>query len=192
LARVDIPVVKGRSNYRAAICAACLTSYNGALFPLPFEGCRIKGGNEEEMELSQSYRVNTPDVVHETIDGEVVIVNLATGAYYSTSESGLDIWNGIDRGLSAEQLIEGLTSVYAGKSEDIRKGVEETIKRFSEEGLIVPLQGPMKGDTGGWLSVEARTQFRQPDIQKYTDMEDLLMLDPIHEVGNANWAQPRG
>jgi hypothetical protein len=151
-----------------------------------------KGGNEEEMKLNESYRVNSQDVVHETIDGEVVIVNLATGTYYSTSESGLDIWNGIDRGLAVEQMIEELARVYVEKPENIRKGIEKMIKRLSEEGLIVPLQGPMKGDTANWLSVEVGTQFRQPDIQKYTDMEDLLILDPIHEVGNGNWPQPKG
>lgn len=144
------------------------------------------------MELNQSYRVNTPDVVHENIDGEVVIVNLATGTYYSTSESGLDIWNGLDRGLSVSQIVEAMSRVYAGDPEHIRKGVEMMVEHLTEKGLIVPLEDPLKSEATDWISVVVGTPFRQPDLQSYTDMEDLLMLDPIHEVADTDWPQPRG
>jgi len=145
-----------------------------------------------EMELNQSYRVNTPDVVHENIDGEVVIVNLATGTYYSTSDSGLDIWNGLDRGLSVSQIAEAMSCVYAGDPEHIRKGVEIMVEHLTEKGLVVPLEDSLMSEATDWISVAVGTPFRQPDLQSYTDMEDLLMLDPIHEVADTDWPQPRG
>ena len=40
----------------------------------------------------QFYRVNEPDVIHQLIDREVVIVDLRNGSYYSVSESGGTAW----------------------------------------------------------------------------------------------------
>jgi hypothetical protein len=34
-----------------------------------------------------------------------------------------------------------------------------------------------------------RPVFGQPVLEKFTDMADLLLLDPIHEVGEAGWPQ---
>jgi len=35
-----------------------------------------------------------------------------------------------------------------------------------------------------------RPPFVKPILQKYTDMADLLLLDPIHEVGEQGWPHP--
>ena len=32
-----------------------------------------------------------------------------------------------------------------------------------------------------------RLSFEAPILHKYTDMQDLLLLDPIHEVDEAGW-----
>ena len=36
------------------------------------------------------------------------------------------------------------------------------------------------------LGVE-KTQFEFPIIEKFTDMQELLLLDPIHEVDEKGW-----
>jgi hypothetical protein len=43
---------------------------------------------------NQRFRVNTPTVTHETIDGEAVIINLDSGNYYSLIEVGsfIGVW----------------------------------------------------------------------------------------------------
>ncbi len=38
------------------------------------------------------FRVNTPTVTHETIDGEAVIINLDSGSYYSLVDVGATVW----------------------------------------------------------------------------------------------------
>ena len=44
------------------------------------------------MDKSLHFRINNPKVIHETIDGETVIVNLDSGNYYSLDATGADIW----------------------------------------------------------------------------------------------------
>ena len=37
------------------------------------------------------FRVNAPDVIHDIIDGEVIVANLTNGFYYSLQGSGAAI-----------------------------------------------------------------------------------------------------
>jgi hypothetical protein len=144
------------------------------------------------MDQDQCYRVNGPDVVHETIDGEVVVVNLKNGTYYSTEHSGTDIWSGIERGLSLKNIICALKSRYSGPPDEIEAGVELMLSQLLQEKLIVACEQPSDAAGSEWLAATQVTRFEAPVIQKYTDMEELLALDPIHEVGDAGWPQPAG
>lgn len=35
-----------------------------------------------------------------------------------------------------------------------------------------------------------KLHFEEPIFHKYTDMEDLLLLDPIHDVDETGWPKP--
>jgi hypothetical protein len=58
-------------------------------------------------------------------------------------------------------------------------------KLVSEE-LIVAIDSPTNDDAqaANVISGELvdKPRFEQPVLEKFTDMEDLLLLDPIHEV----------
>jgi hypothetical protein len=34
-------------------------------------------------------------------------------------------------------------------------------------------------------------EFSRPILTKYTDMKELLLLDPIHEVDETGWPNPK-
>src|SRR4029077_555308 len=44
------------------------------------------------------YRVNSPQVISETVGGETIIVNLASGHYFSLQGTAVDVWQGLERG----------------------------------------------------------------------------------------------
>ena len=46
------------------------------------------------------YRINYPQVINETIDGEAIIINLVTGSYYSLDKTGAEVWELIERSLA--------------------------------------------------------------------------------------------
>src|ERR1700730_13541441 len=50
------------------------------------------------------YRVNRPDVVMESFEGELVLVQMKSGNYYSLQGSAPVIWDLIDRGSSVENI----------------------------------------------------------------------------------------
>lgn len=86
--------------------------------------------------------VNSSDVVCETIDGEVVIVNLQKGDYYSLLRTATDIWSRIEAGTDRESLIKDLLQNYNADVTEITKAVERFINVLQAEGLITVEEDP--------------------------------------------------
>ena len=138
------------------------------------------------MSDSSSFKINTASISHETIDGEVVMVNLNNGSYYSMDKAGAVIWNYIDKGMTINQIIQQIKNQYSGESSEIETSINELIVELQKEELIllsVSTNGkePDSDKVIGNLETEKK-DFEKPVLQKFTDMQDLLMLDPIHDL----------
>ena len=131
------------------------------------------------------FNVKTPDVIHETYDDEVVIVNLDSGNYYSILRAGADIWNLLARGATADQTAELIAQSYDGERAAIERAVSDLVTEFQREGLIVSAERDIV--PLNWESKNPRAKFETPSLQKYSDMQELLLLDPIHEVDESGW-----
>ena len=135
------------------------------------------------------FNIKRPDVVHETIDDETVIVNLESGNYYSLRYTGVDVWNFIDGGASYEEISNSLSSKYAADKEEIKKAVRDLLMMFQKEGLV---QTSSEKETASTASPPAPSggtlvEFKAPLFEKYTDMQQVLLLDPVHEVTEEGW-----
>lgn len=137
------------------------------------------------------FRVNSPNVIHEIIDGEAVLVNLDSGSYYSIDSVGAVVWDYVEKGLSRHQIVEAIASQYDGEQADIDQGIQQLFAQLQEEQLIVPTEAPSSNGhafvTTSVSTGQNKPQFETPILHKYTDMEDLLLLDPIHDVDESGW-----
>ena len=143
---------------------------------------------------NQRFRVNTPTVTHETIDGEAVIINLDSGNYYSLVDAGSFIWSLIEKGASAPELQNVILQTYQGNEQDIDQGVQDLLAQLQQENLIVPVDGAGEAlDLGHAVSSNnghGKPAFNAPLLNKFSDMQELLLLDPIHDVDDAGWPKP--
>ena len=141
---------------------------------------------------NQRFRVNTPTVTHETIDGEAVIINLDSGNYYSLMQVGSFIWGLVEKGASASEVQNLVLQSYQGNATDIDRGVQELLAQLQQENLIVPVEGAEALDLTETLpsNNHEKQSFEPPLLQKYSDMQELLLLDPIHDVDEAGWPKP--
>jgi hypothetical protein len=139
--------------------------------------------------MNQSLKVNHPQVVCETIEGEVVIIHLETGCYYSLSKTGAAIWNAIERQVDSNTLIQKMTQVYSGTPEEISVAVFEFLDNLKLKSLIVLDVVSTDNELSPVVQDLAdKLPFEKPFLEKFSDMEDLLLLDPIHEVDvEAGW-----
>jgi hypothetical protein len=138
------------------------------------------------------YRVNIPKVINETIDGETVIVNLDTGNYYSLDKIGAEIWSLMERNASMSGITEHIVNRYNGEREEIEKAIKQLMDELQKEALIVT-DGSEEPERDAEMRQDKteplirQHNFEAPALFKYTDMQDLLLLDPIHEVDDTGW-----
>ena len=84
------------------------------------------------------FRANTPDVMHETIDGEVIAINLVSGNYYSFRATGAQIWALIDEldALSVDEIAHALALRYSSPPSEIESAVAHFLEELVAEGLV--------------------------------------------------------
>lgn len=128
-------------------------------------------------------------VVHEKFDDETVTVNLETGCYFSLRGSADAIWSLAAAGVSQSDIVSRLCTSYVGDAETIRSATDAFLDRLVEEAL---LERTDREALEPAIALEGGP-FEPPALQKYTDMEELLQLDPVHEVDQMGWpnAKPR-
>jgi Coenzyme PQQ synthesis protein D (PqqD) len=134
------------------------------------------------------YRVNTSQVIHEMIDGEAIMINLATGSYYSLDPVAAEVWTFVEASQPVDRIVAELDRRYDAESDAIQRGVDDLIQRMSSEGLVVPCSGEEAVEpVVSQPAPVARKPFRAPQLEKFTDMQDLILLDPVHEVDSRGW-----
>jgi len=143
------------------------------------------------MQGERVYRVNRPRVIFENIDGELILVNMEKGCYFSTDEVGANIWELVESGHTVAEILEALRFRYDGDPAEISKYVFAFLERLETEELVVPDAAAEKNGSPRTLNESRRTSFRPPELQKYTDMRDMLLLDPVHDVEAAGWPVPK-
>jgi coenzyme PQQ synthesis protein D (PqqD) len=137
-------------------------------------------------------RVNSPHVIHETIDGEVIVINLASGNYYSVKGSGADVWEVIESSPGADKttIAEALAARFERSSDEIGRDIADFLESLQREELVAPTENGAAAPSTNGASSGSKT-FEAPRLEKYTDMQDLVLLDPVHEVDSTGWPAPK-
>ena len=134
--------------------------------------------------------IDPVQVVHETIDGEVIIIQLERGNYFSLSGSGARLWALLISGHTPAEAAVLLGEHYGMPPSEMERWVGELVQELVEEGLIAPggdgapAAGPQNGAVLGDAPVG---EFAPSKLEKYTDMQDHLLIDPIHDVTVSGW-----
>jgi len=129
------------------------------------------------------YKINAPSVVSEVIDGEAVIVNMDNGNYYSIDDSGAFVWDAICRGANLLEIRGIVERSYSKSDVDIDAIICELLEQFLKEELLVEASDQNKPSGDDLVASSFDCTFSAPELKKYTDMEELLLLDPIHDEG---------
>lgn len=145
------------------------------------------------MGLAVCYKVSGPNIIHEAFEDEVILLNMNNGNYYSLAEVGADVWNLIQAGLTTTDILVAIGKRYDGDIPEIASTVNQFITQLQQENLIVEenqesLDNQQGIDALGAIKPEAvRRPFQAPTLQKFSDMREMLLLDPIHEVDETGW-----
>jgi hypothetical protein len=146
----------------------------------------------EAAEIATEDAINRASVVSEVIENEAVIINLETGSYYGLNETGSIVWSALQRGaLGLKGMTEELTLRYTDDSETIQEAVKTLVAQLLAEGLVVESsEGPVMSPNPTRVPFEKSRAFQAPALEIHTDMQDFLLVDPIHEVDASGHPRP--
>lgn len=138
-------------------------------------------------EIIQTAFIINQKVIAEIVNGEAIIVNLESGNYYSLRGSACFLWQKLIAAHSLAQLAEFIRMHYLYVPETCEAELRTFILELQDEGLVVAKNElPVPLELGHQLTEKA--EYSRPVMEKFTDMADLLLLDPIHEVDEeAGW-----
>jgi len=139
---------------------------------------------------AEAFRIDSRKVVHETIDGEVILIHLETGNYYSLDGGGAEIWELVQRHGSAGGVVEELGRRHGDTDRRLAVTVRGLLHELAVEGLLEVEDPPVEDRNGETVPDESpygAGTFPRPVLTRYTDMQDFLLVDPIHEVADSGW-----
>lgn len=124
------------------------------------------------------FRLNEAEVTAEVFDGEAIILNLATGAYYSIDKTGGLIWTMVAAGYSLEEAVAALLARYEVSPERARADVERVVEDLVRENLVQTEPGAREAKPLPAAATTNRLPYTAPALNVYRDMGAMLALDP--------------
>jgi len=134
------------------------------------------------------FQINRHKFVHETMEDEVVMVNLDSGIYYSLDSSSIWVWRAILAEYSLTEMVEFGKSKFDVSEEELQMALNTFLDKMKEEGIVVTAISPSKEAKISLSGDDTpKSPFSPPRLELYSDMQDLLLLDPIHDVDESGW-----
>jgi len=151
-------------------------------------------------------------IAHETLDGEVVILDQESGTYFSLAGAGADIWGQFAASATVDEVNAFCEATFedadaAGMRASVRGLCDELLAERlieavgSPSGLLPEAVGSPSGllpeavDAAPALTNAAsaaatagtKRAWVAPQLERFTDLQTLLLLDPIHDVDESGW-----
>jgi hypothetical protein len=131
------------------------------------------------------YELANPEMISARVfDDEIVIANFSTGVYYSMRFAAAEIWLGLMAGVPAERVVKAIMPHGNAAPQTLADAAQSFIQSLETEQLI---RAADRSIDESWQPRLTDAPFESPAFERFTDMEDLLLLDPIHDVGNSGW-----
>ncbi|MEH2387862.1 MAG: PqqD family protein [Nostoc sp.] len=144
------------------------------------------------MNYKTCFKFRDSQIVYEFFDDEVILIDFNNGSYYHLNVVGLIILKGVEEEKSLLEIIQLLFQNFINCPPDLQQVVTTFLEELQRESLIVVNTEALDNGNNTEASQndpssESLPVFQLPSLKKYTDMQDLLLLDPIHDVDDAGW-----
>jgi hypothetical protein len=134
------------------------------------------------------YRVRDKNVVSEIIDGEAIIVDLTAGTYFSSEGTGAVIWDGIVCGFEAAQIKERVRQAFSVDPAELNGDFENFVASLLANRLVdVGYKAALSSAGWNMRKLTDGRRYDPPVLNRYDDLQDLELLDPIHDVVETGW-----
>ena len=127
----------------------------------------------------RAFELAGPAVIARDFESELVIANLDTGLFYSCGGSAGVIWTLLEQGWPLGAVANSFTA-----PEQSGPSIEAFVASLQAEALIVPRPAGASPDRSATL---VPLPFSLPTLERFDDLQGLLLVDPIHDVTERGW-----
>jgi hypothetical protein len=142
----------------------------------------------------RTFAPNHPDVAHETFEDEVILIHFQTGRYFRLDAAGRVAWSEVERGATTESIASALGRRFEATPDALASAASSFLDALLAESLVVERATPAGAANGATrppgpvpAPTASRTPLVSPRLEVFTDLQDLLLLDPIHDTDEAGW-----
>ncbi len=137
--------------------------------------------------MDARYEVSRPSVVADFVDGEVVAVNLDTGVYFAMFEGAALAWEALSRGASIREVAQRCVPTNGETTAALSSFATELVSH----GLLRPGSTRDPECEGSLVALQGRAPLGPLVVHVHEDLQDMLLLDPVHDAGPAGWPESR-
>jgi hypothetical protein len=136
----------------------------------------------------QRYQANTPRIVDDLVDGEVLLIDMVTGAYFSALDASALAWLLLKAGATSEDVATELVARYGIDAADAQRDTDAYVDALTASELLAPRANevPPAGDLLNGVQLPPHS-YAALDVEKFTEIADLILLDPVHDVAETGW-----
>ena len=133
------------------------------------------------------YIFNEEKVFADFADDQYIVLNHVNGEYYSFDKASSIVLKALTEGCSAENLAQAFCKRYGGEGSKASESINSFVERLTKLGIILP-DGNKGGNAEQYVAAIDSEKMPELSCEVFTDVADLLTVDPIHEVDEeAGW-----
>jgi hypothetical protein len=152
----------------------------------------------QEGPMDRLFAINTAAVASDIIDGEAIMLHRVSGNYFSTEGAGSLIWQWIGEGQGRGRIVDKLTERFTAGRAEIETSVDSFLAELATHKLVREIGGgdlpvaEASAEPPAKAIPEPRVRFAAPTLHVYSDIRNLLLLDPLHDVSELDgWPTPK-
>jgi hypothetical protein len=128
----------------------------------------------------RAHRLNRDTFAFECFDKEIVALNLVEGVYYAFGGAAVAAWPYIIAQHSEPVIASALAKRYDVEADVLSHDLTEFVERLVQEKIL--LTAPETNSDIDCSQLAFLGEYEGFIFERHADMEDLLTLDPIHDV----------
>jgi hypothetical protein len=126
-------------------------------------------------------------VIGEAIDGEVMVINLVSGIYYNLTGTAAAAWPMLTAGIPLDAIAAAVSQACSADVGLVTRDLAAFVAGLETEDIVRATPGVTASAVPPTIAAATYTGFA---FNRYDDMRALLVVDPVHEVGDFGWPPP--
>lgn len=139
------------------------------------------------MAADTRYVPNRRDVAHEGFEREVILIHFRSGKYFRLDDAGKVAWASIERGATIDGMADALGRTFDVAASRARECASSFLASLLEHELVVPDDRVVEPPPTDDAPPTARSSFVPPRLEVFSDLQELFLVDPIHDVDESGW-----